>query len=263
MTSSRQSSFEVRVPASTANMGAGFDCLGLALEMYLSVRATVLSKPDGARAGAQPRRARHFRTSQRSRSKFDFPRHALYRRARGIFAAARAARRAERNSRGRRTGQQRGGHRGRHRAGICGHRPRRSQRTRHCVTPPRWRATRTTSPPRCWAVWSSLSLAPTARVAAVRKHWPKVIRLIVVTPNVKLETKKSRAVLPASVSARRRRAQFAAVRAIRRRARRSPLRSAVGRDAGSPASERPPDADSGTGRGARAAAHAGTCWESR
>jgi homoserine kinase len=37
-------------------------------------------------------------------------------------------------------------------------------------------------------------------VAAVRKQWPKVIRLIVVTPNVKLETKKSRAVLPATVS---------------------------------------------------------------
>jgi homoserine kinase len=36
-------------------------------------------------------------------------------------------------------------------------------------------------------------------VAAVRKRWPKVIRLIVVTPNVKLETKKSRAVLPQSI----------------------------------------------------------------
>jgi homoserine kinase len=33
-------------------------------------------------------------------------------------------------------------------------------------------------------------------VAAVRKQWPKVIRLIVVTPSLKLETKKSRAVLP-------------------------------------------------------------------
>src|SRR5271169_5369869 len=54
MTASRQASFEVRVPASTANMGAGFDCLGLALEMYLSVRATVLSKP-GARTLARSR----------------------------------------------------------------------------------------------------------------------------------------------------------------------------------------------------------------
>ena len=79
MSAPRQSSFEVRVPASTANLGAGFDCLGLALEMYLSVRATVLSKPGGAHRRAQPRRARHGGTSQRSRSKFDFPRDAATR----------------------------------------------------------------------------------------------------------------------------------------------------------------------------------------
>ena len=45
---SRRNSFEVRVPASTANLGAGFDCLGLALDLHLTVRATVLSEP-GAR----------------------------------------------------------------------------------------------------------------------------------------------------------------------------------------------------------------------
>jgi homoserine kinase len=33
--------FEVRVPASTSNLGAGFDCLGLALQLYLTVSATV------------------------------------------------------------------------------------------------------------------------------------------------------------------------------------------------------------------------------
>ena len=42
MTTPRQPSFEVRVPASTANLGAGFDCFGLALNLYLTVRATVL-----------------------------------------------------------------------------------------------------------------------------------------------------------------------------------------------------------------------------
>jgi homoserine kinase len=41
----RQSSFEVRVPASAANLGAGFDCLGLALKLYLTVRAKVNSQP--------------------------------------------------------------------------------------------------------------------------------------------------------------------------------------------------------------------------
>lgn len=36
-------SFEVRVPASTANLGAGFDCFGLALNLYLTVQARVQS----------------------------------------------------------------------------------------------------------------------------------------------------------------------------------------------------------------------------
>src|ERR1044072_2518313 len=34
--------FEVRVPASTSNLGPGFDCFGLALKLYLTVNATVL-----------------------------------------------------------------------------------------------------------------------------------------------------------------------------------------------------------------------------
>ncbi|MGH9941092.1 MAG: homoserine kinase [Pyrinomonadaceae bacterium] len=34
-------SVEVRVPASTSNLGSGFDCCGLALQLYLTVRATV------------------------------------------------------------------------------------------------------------------------------------------------------------------------------------------------------------------------------
>jgi homoserine kinase len=33
--------FEVRVPASTSNLGPGFDCFGLALRLYLTARATV------------------------------------------------------------------------------------------------------------------------------------------------------------------------------------------------------------------------------
>ena len=57
MTSPREFSIDVRVPASTANLGAGFDCLGLALELYLNVRATVVSKP-GARVVARSRGVR-------------------------------------------------------------------------------------------------------------------------------------------------------------------------------------------------------------
>src|ERR1041385_6704591 len=33
--------FEVRVPASTSNLGPGFDCFGLALKLYLTVSALV------------------------------------------------------------------------------------------------------------------------------------------------------------------------------------------------------------------------------
>jgi homoserine kinase len=47
-------SFEVRVPASTANLGAGFDCFGLALQLYLTVRATV-QPGEGARTIARSR----------------------------------------------------------------------------------------------------------------------------------------------------------------------------------------------------------------
>jgi homoserine kinase len=39
---------EVRVPASTSNLGPGFDCFGLALKLYLTVRAT--SVPDATDA---------------------------------------------------------------------------------------------------------------------------------------------------------------------------------------------------------------------
>lgn len=38
----RKHSFSVRVPASTANLGAGFDCFGLALKLYLRVIARIV-----------------------------------------------------------------------------------------------------------------------------------------------------------------------------------------------------------------------------
>ncbi len=44
----RRAFVEVRVPASTSNLGAGFDCFGLALQLYLTVRATCM--PQGSAA---------------------------------------------------------------------------------------------------------------------------------------------------------------------------------------------------------------------
>jgi len=45
MPAARPTTFEVRVPASSANLGAGFDCLAVALQLHLTVRAKILSKP--------------------------------------------------------------------------------------------------------------------------------------------------------------------------------------------------------------------------
>src|SRR5437899_570630 len=42
----RRRSVEVRVPASTANLGSGFDCFGLALQLHLTVRATLVPEAD-------------------------------------------------------------------------------------------------------------------------------------------------------------------------------------------------------------------------
>ncbi len=52
MKKSKPRSYEVRVPASSANLGAGFDCFGLALNLFLTVRATEQSNP-GARSEAR------------------------------------------------------------------------------------------------------------------------------------------------------------------------------------------------------------------
>jgi homoserine kinase len=38
------SSVEVCLPASSSNLGAGFDCFGVALKLYLTIRATASSK---------------------------------------------------------------------------------------------------------------------------------------------------------------------------------------------------------------------------
>jgi homoserine kinase len=40
----RENCFEVRLPASTSNLGPGFDCFGLALKLYLTIRAVPLAK---------------------------------------------------------------------------------------------------------------------------------------------------------------------------------------------------------------------------
>ena len=191
-------SFDVRVPASTANLGAGFDCLGLALEMYLSVRATVLARSEGrarvrgrgvrgtAELPSDPdqnliaRAMRH--TAEREGLSLPRVRLAVTNEipvAGGLGSSAAATV-----------------------AGVAlafavTGRPISKDAALRYATEMEGHPDNVAA-----ALLGGLVVTvtrPDGTVAAVRKDWPKVIRLIVVTPSVKLETKKSRAVLPASI----------------------------------------------------------------
>ncbi len=199
MSPSRQSSFEVRVPASTANLGAGFDCLGLALEMYLSVRASLLAgttsrtvaRSRGVRGTSElpssPDENLIFRAMRHTaeREGFQLPRVRLAVQneipvAGGLGSSAAATV-----------------------AGVAlGFSVTGRPIPKDAVL--RYAAEMEGHPDNVAAALLGGLVVTLTRsdgnVIAIRKRWPKVIRLIVVTPNLKLETKKSRAVLPQSVS---------------------------------------------------------------
>lgn len=179
-------------------MGAGFDCLGLALEMYLSVRATLLSQP-GARTQARSRGVRGtsalpkdpdqnliFRAMRLAadRGGFDLPRVRLAVQneipvAGGLGSSAAAA------VAGLALGYL-----------VTGRQVPKDELLRL--------ATEMEGHPDNVAAallggFVVTFTRPDGSVAALRKRWPKLIRVIVVTPDLALETKRSRAVLPQSV----------------------------------------------------------------
>jgi homoserine kinase len=198
MTPSQQISFDVRVPASTANLGAGFDCIGLALELYLIVRATVLSKP-GAR------------TLARSRGVGDssllptLPEQNLILRVMRSTAeqegfALPPVRLAVQNEI-----PVAGGMGSSAAATIAGivlayalnDRPVAKETALRYATEMEGHADNVGA-----ALLGGLVVTlvrPDGSVVAIRKRWPKMIRVIAVTPELALETSKSRAVLPQKV----------------------------------------------------------------
>jgi homoserine kinase len=194
----RQNSYEVRVPASTANLGAGFDCLGLALELYLDVRATVLLTP-GARTIARTRGARGsallpsspdknliFRTMKLTaeREGFTLPpvRLAVQNQiplAGGLGSSAAATV-----------------------AGVAlafavnGHAVPKEKALRYAAEIEGHADNVAAAMLGGFVV---TFIRSDGSVVAVRKRWPKVIRILIITPAFALETSKSRAVLPPSV----------------------------------------------------------------
>jgi homoserine kinase len=193
----KQISYEVRVPASTANLGAGFDCLGLALELYLDVRATVLAP--GSRAIARTRGVKGsaalpsapdknliFRTMKLTaeREGFSLPPVRLAVRNRipvagglGSSAAATVA-------------------------GVA------LAFAVNGIAVPKEKALRYAAEIEGHAdnVGAAMLggfvvtfIRSDGSVVAVKKRWPKVIRILVITPAFELETSKSRSVLPPNV----------------------------------------------------------------
>ena len=197
MSEERRTAFNVRVPASTANLGAGFDCFGLALELYLFARATVLSAP-GAKTIARSRgvagsaslpsnpdenlilRAMRF-TADREGFKLPAVRLAVNNSipvasglgssaaaaVAGIALAYKVAGRDVSKEDALQYAREIDGHADNVAAALHG--------------------------------GLVVTLARGDSVVAVKKRWPKTIRLVVVTPRLTLETKKSRAVLPEKV----------------------------------------------------------------
>jgi homoserine kinase len=197
MTSPRQRSIEVRVPASTANLGAGFDCLGLALELYLTARATVQIRP-GSRTLARtrgvgsaslpksPEQNLIFRAMRYAAEKEGFQLPAVRLAVKneipmagglgssaaaavaGVALAYATAGRSLARENALRYAKEIEGHADNAGAALLG----------------------------------GLVVTYTQTdggVGAMRLAWPKMIRVIVVTPAIELPTKKSRAVLPAQV----------------------------------------------------------------
>jgi homoserine kinase len=201
MTPSREFSIDVRVPASTANLGAGFDCLGLALEAYLNVRATVMSKP-GARAVARSRGvsgSSKLPVTPEENLIFRAMKHA----ADGEGVKLPAVRLAVQNDIPVASGL--GSSAAATVAGVvlgfavAGRAVSRDAALQYAAE----------VEGHADNVAASLmgGLVVTVvrgdgTVAAVRKHWPKMIRIVVVTPHCILETAKSRAVLPKTVGFR-------------------------------------------------------------
>jgi homoserine kinase len=194
----RQRSVEVRVPASTANLGSGFDCFGLALELYLTVRATVQSEP-----GSHP----HVRSRGEPGSSLlpRAPEENLVFRAMSDAADRESlrlpcVRLAVHNAIPLASGL--GSSAAAIVAGVAlavafGDRPVSEEAALRYAAEREGHADNVAA-----ALLGGLvvtCIREDGSVAAIRKRWPNDIRVVAVTPNFTLETAKARAALPKTV----------------------------------------------------------------
>lgn len=198
------STMEVRVPASTANLGAGFDCFGLALDLHLVVRATVLpaasSERSRVRSLGEPGSANLPRTAE---SNLIF--HAMRLAAERQGTLLPPMRLAVHNAIPLASGL--GSSAAAIVAGIVLGFAAGGKKDFWAEDVPAALAYATEIEGHADNVGAALvgGLAVTltrgdGTVAGVRKNWPEEIRAVAVTPNFTLATSKARAALPASVS---------------------------------------------------------------
>jgi homoserine kinase len=199
MNKPRHPMIEVRVPASTANLGAGFDCFGLALQLYLTVRATVLSGA-GNRSQVRSRGAKGSSLLARDPDEnliFRAMQHAAQREGFALPPVRLAVQNAIPVA---------GGLGSSAAAIVAGVSLAFAVAGRSMPTASALRyATELEGHADNAAAALLGGLVVTAThadgaVLAARIVWPKEIRIVAVTPDLSLATKKSRAVLPANVS---------------------------------------------------------------
>lgn len=196
----RGSSIGVCVPGSTSNLGAGFDCFGLALRLYLDVRATI------AHEGSEPCVVRS--TGEGGGS--ELPRtgdNLIYRAMR--FAAEREGltlppvRLAVRNEipLGRGLGSSAAAIvAGLTLAGaVCG-RELDDEALLHYATEMEGHPDNVA--PSLRGGWVTSCVRDDGSVLAVKRRWPDDIKVVVVLPEVELATSRARAALPSLVERR-------------------------------------------------------------
>lgn len=191
-------SVEVRVPASTSNLGAGFDCYGLALRLYLTVRATVVPRSavpcrvrsyGNSGSGLLPRSADNliFRTIcfVAERQGWQLPPirlavHSEIPLASGLGSSGAAI------------------IAGAIIAGALGEAAIPHEAILRYATELEGHADNVAAA--LYGGWVAHCITKSGEVLAVKRRWPEEIKVIVVTPHFLLETKKARQVLPQTVS---------------------------------------------------------------
>jgi homoserine kinase len=189
--------FQVRVPGSTSNLGAGFDCFGLALQLYLTVRATIAP---GAKEPCRVRATRSEGGASLPRATDNLIFRAMCFVAEKLDQKLPPVRLAVHNEIP--LGRGLGSSAAAIIAGVklCG-------LVCDCEMTPETVLAYATEleghpdnvAPSLFGGWAITCTSEDGAVLTLKKSWPTEVKILVVSPDAHLETKRARAVLPREV----------------------------------------------------------------